>query len=92
MASPEPRSWGVDPNHRWSQMRLLVQRGATGTGYASLILRTGQGPDVWDRRLAEVQFDCSPGSQASRDVITAMRVVLDELERKRDSAQRSASP
>lgn len=67
------------PGARWTAVRLVVHRGVGDRIHATLVHRTGDGRDVWDRRLASVEIPCPPGSPQSSDRLLALGLAVQAL-------------
>lgn len=55
----------ITTQERWAQLRLVVDRGSSGSAYVSVVVRTVEGRDRRDRRLRTVQLELPPGSLES---------------------------
>ena len=64
---------------RWSQLRLLVDRGCTGSCYVSVVLRSVDGGDRRDRRITTVRMDSPQGSLTSTDWWHALAAAVEAL-------------
>ena len=62
---------------RWGEVRLIVHRAAGGSAAWAIVVRTGSGRSLLDRRAGHGVIPCPPGSRASQDPLEALLAVLE---------------
>jgi hypothetical protein len=67
------------PQERWSQLRVLVDRGSTGHAYATVILRTVDGRFRRDQRIRTVRLDLPDGGLESMSWWHALAAAVEGL-------------
>lgn len=67
------------PQERWSQLRILVDRGSTGHAYATVILRSVDGRYRRDQRLRTVRLELPDNGLESMSWWHALAAAVEAL-------------